>query len=220
MKSIGMVLVTCILLSALVSGAWAVPALPCAFWGSVTINGQPAAVGTTVTALIDGDVRGQITVTETGKYGDYAELMEKLVVEGTEEDVGKTIRFMVAGMYAPQTASFVSGDGQSLDLSLTTGGGTSGGGSSSGGSSYATAMTTSPTTEPTTEPTAEQTGGTDGLLSVSADAGASQGSMPEDGAPSPTDTSGEGSFPWTALGGVFGLVVVVGGVYFWWNGKN
>jgi len=132
MKRTGTTVLTLILLFALVTGAWAVPILPCDFWGDVTINGQPAAAGTTITALIDGEVCGEITMTEAGKYGTYAELGEKLVVQGKDGDAGKTIRFTVAGTAAGQTAMFVAGDARRLDLSVSTGGT---GGSSSGGDS-------------------------------------------------------------------------------------
>jgi len=131
MRRAGTTVLTLILLSALVAGAWAVPVIPCSFWGNVTINGQPAAAGTTIAALIDGEVCGEMTTTEVGKYGAYAELGEKLAVKGSDGDAGKTIRFTVAGTSAGQTATFVAGNAQSLDLSVSTG--SSGGGSSSGG---------------------------------------------------------------------------------------
>ncbi|WP_292729898.1 hypothetical protein [Methanoculleus sp.] len=149
MERTGTAVITLVLLCALVSWAWAIPTLPCAFQGSVTIDGNPAPAGTTVAALIDGETRGEITTTEIGKYGDYMELGDKLVVGGDGEDAGKTIRFTVNGVYAGETATFTAGDGRRLDLSVSTGGSgpsSGGGGSSSAGGSGTTAQSTTPTT--------------------------------------------------------------------------
>ena len=45
------------------------PALPCAFYGSATINGRPVPAGSVITAQIDGISRGSIVVSPDGKYG-------------------------------------------------------------------------------------------------------------------------------------------------------
>ncbi|WP_218185278.1 hypothetical protein, partial [Methanogenium cariaci] len=76
------------------------PLLPDEFrGGSVTINGNPAAVGGTVlTALIDGEVRGgTVTTTETGIYGGLELDDRRLIVTGYDGEVGTTITFTVGG---------------------------------------------------------------------------------------------------------------------------
>ncbi len=43
---------------------------PPSYYGSITVNGQPAAAGTTITAMIGGEERGSITTTKPGIFGD------------------------------------------------------------------------------------------------------------------------------------------------------
>ena len=54
--------------SILASAAFATPGMPNAFYGSVLVNGQPAADGATVTAKVNGAVVAT-TTTSGGKYG-------------------------------------------------------------------------------------------------------------------------------------------------------
>ena len=64
------------------------PQLPHAFYGSVQLYSLPnksdlcpAPVGTVVTAKVDGEVKGQITVTEAGLYGGEGPDDPKLLVQ-------------------------------------------------------------------------------------------------------------------------------------------
>jgi len=101
---------------------YAVPALPHAFYGSVTINGSPAPVGTSVEARGTGVTTGiegnPITVTESGQYGGPGGFDPKLAVQG---DIlgGATIYFYVNGVSTGETAEWHSGETTSLPLSVT-----------------------------------------------------------------------------------------------------
>lgn len=100
-----------------------IPALPDAFFGNVTINGNPAPIGTEVKALGEGVKVGiqynPFITTEVGKYGSPYPLEPKLVVQGNIA-TGAPIRFYVNGVDTGQTYPF-AGDGMTkrLDLSVT-----------------------------------------------------------------------------------------------------
>jgi hypothetical protein len=66
------------------------------YYGEVTIDGEPAPAGTTVTAVIDGETRGSVTLTENGKLG-ASTVGSDLVVSGPQSDVGSTVTFLVDG---------------------------------------------------------------------------------------------------------------------------
>jgi len=79
------------------------PLLPHAFYGSVTINGTPAANGTVVeargTGVLTGIEGNPITVTEAGKYGGPGGFDPKLVVQGDITD-GTSLTFYVNNVTA------------------------------------------------------------------------------------------------------------------------
>ena len=96
-----------------------VPPLPQAFYGDLTVNGSPAAVGTNVEATGEGVLTGiagnPIVTTEAGKYGSASPLGAKLIVQGEILD-GATITFLVNGVSADQTAEWHSGVVTELNL--------------------------------------------------------------------------------------------------------
>ena len=102
-----------------------IPPLPDAFYGTLTIAGADAAVGTEVCGRIDGADRGCITTTQAGRYGGAGGGELKLVVNGSAGDVSKTIEFFAAppgrqfGL-AAETGTFSIGDVRELNLSLAT----------------------------------------------------------------------------------------------------
>ncbi len=116
---------------------------PPGYYGSITVNGQPAAAGTTITAMIGGEVRGSITTAGPGIYGDNPG-PAKLWIRSYQNEPGSTVTFYVSGVAAQQTAKLPdAGTTNKADLTFTgvpvpsqagTSGGSSGG-SSSGGSS-------------------------------------------------------------------------------------
>ncbi|MCL0056543.1 Ig-like domain-containing protein [Dehalococcoidia bacterium] len=98
-----------------------VPPLPHAFWGDLTINGEPAPVGTTVEARVQGGLVGipgnPLITTEQGKYGGPGAFDPKLIVQGDIEP-GAIIEFYVNGFKADQTYEFTPGGITRLDLSV------------------------------------------------------------------------------------------------------
>ena len=112
----------CVLL-VLIGTASAVPLLPAEFWGSVTIDGNPAPAGTVITARIDGRDCGSLTLTTAGVYGGDATFDKRLLVCGRDDDAKKTITFFVDGMRAAETAVYDPGTSSRLDLAATSGAG-------------------------------------------------------------------------------------------------
>ena len=84
------------------------PGLGHAFSGTVKVDGEDAAVGTVITAHVDGTKYGSSTVITLGKYA--------LIVQG-DIDQGATIYFYVDGQEADQTFPFH--DGWTTMLNLT-----------------------------------------------------------------------------------------------------
>jgi len=112
----------------IISNVLAVPGLPHAFYGSVTLNGQPAPDGTIITAKIDGK-EVATTATSGGKYG-YP--VGSFYVDDPNNDrTGSTVHFFVNGIDTGKTVIFCNGCATRLDLSVgstTTTVRTSGGG--------------------------------------------------------------------------------------------
>jgi len=108
--------------------AYAVPALPHAFYGSVTINGRSAPVGTEVeargTGVTTGIPQNPVTTTVAGQYGTDGLY---LLVQGDIQN-GDTITFYVNGHSTGQTATFEAGGGPTeMNLTVTITGGGAGG---------------------------------------------------------------------------------------------
>jgi len=99
-----------------------IPALPHAFYGSVTINGAPAPAGTSVEARGEGVLTGiqdnPVITSAAGIYGTSNPFQHRLLVQGDIED-GATLTFYVNGISTGQTAAWHSGNTTQLDLALT-----------------------------------------------------------------------------------------------------
>ncbi len=76
---------------------------PSGYSGSITVNGQPAAAGTTITAKIGGEERGSITTEKSGVYGDDPG-PKKLWIRSYQNEQGSTVTFYVSGVASQQTA--------------------------------------------------------------------------------------------------------------------
>ena len=87
----------------------AVPPIPHAFYGTVTINGTDAPIGTVVGAKINGEDAGSYTTTVVGQYGSLAE-RDYLAVGNANAKDGDTITFHVRGIIT-DTATFGVGGG-------------------------------------------------------------------------------------------------------------
>jgi len=95
-----------------------IPSIPHAFYGTVTIGGSDAPVGTVVTAKVGGVQCGSITTTVAGQYGGSGAFDAKLTVTG-EIATGATISFFVNGVDTTQTSSFIPGGVTELNLTVT-----------------------------------------------------------------------------------------------------
>ncbi|MFH0967584.1 MAG: PKD domain-containing protein [Methanobacteriota archaeon] len=89
------------------------------FYGSVSIDGQPAPQGTKLIAKIDDVVRGEYTTTQTGQYGGAGEQDPAMKIPLTELDLGKHVTFWQGDYKAIETFQITSGGKFSQDLSFT-----------------------------------------------------------------------------------------------------
>ena len=94
------------------SGASAQRVIPHAFLGLATINGSPAADGTVVAALVDG----QQVAAKSVSGGSYPVL---LVEPANDSFAGKIVTFTIGGIPANETALWKQGGATSLNLSAT-----------------------------------------------------------------------------------------------------
>jgi hypothetical protein len=126
------ILFTTTMLLVLFSGlVLAIPGIPHAFKGSVTVNGAPAPDGTTVTAKING-IEVASTTTSGGTYGYPAGTFYVSDPQNTRS--GDTVNFFVNGVDTGESAIFCNGCITELDLSATieTGDGDGNGGNGGG----------------------------------------------------------------------------------------
>jgi len=68
---------------------------PARYYGTVTVDGEPAPAGTTIEAEVDGEVRGSITVETAGSYGGPNADDEQLTLTGAPASENTTITFYV-----------------------------------------------------------------------------------------------------------------------------
>jgi peptidoglycan hydrolase-like protein with peptidoglycan-binding domain len=105
--------------------AFAMPSYPMAFWGSLTIDGVVAPVGTVVTVYdASSTLLGEVTVSESGVYGYDSPVKQKLLVA---ESVGSiTFKTKVnggtetSGCSAITYSGFVSGLTEEKNLAFKT----------------------------------------------------------------------------------------------------
>jgi PGF-pre-PGF domain-containing protein len=109
------------------------PPTPAAYFGDVTVDGEPAPEGVEITAYVDGELRGSLTTTQSGAYGGSSAFDRKLVVEGTDADAGATVEFRVNGEVAAtdEPVEWEPGEVRRVDLAV---GEAADGGDGSGGS--------------------------------------------------------------------------------------
>lgn len=95
--------------------AAAPPSPPAAYYGEVTVNGEPAPAGVTVDAVVDGEVRASLTTAEGGTLGGASAFDEKLVVDGSE---GENVTFRVGSQNA-ETVAWEGGAHERISLAVT-----------------------------------------------------------------------------------------------------
>ena len=91
--------------------------LPCAFHGSVTVNGAAVDDGTTITATIEGD---EYTATVPADYGASTYRLVISPPEGTTYADGAAVTFAIGGEAAEQSSSWEGGG--NIEVNLTIGG--------------------------------------------------------------------------------------------------
>jgi len=106
------------LLLAIPTSVFAQRVPPHIFVGSATLDGAAVADGAAVTAWIDGE---QVADT-TASGGDYSLLID----QGDSTYAGKTVSFKVSGSSADESAPWIQGGGDVLDLNADTSSGSGG----------------------------------------------------------------------------------------------
>jgi hypothetical protein len=110
------------------------PEYPCAFHGTVQVNGVNAPAGTEIQALIDGNVSATATTTASSTYA-------LTIAQPEGADYGnKTVTFTVDGNAVAQTGAWEAGGNVKVDLTL----GEAGGGGAVGGGITDVKVTTLP----------------------------------------------------------------------------
>jgi PKD repeat protein len=109
-------IIASITLMVLVGTVLAAPAVPAQYWGTVTINGEPAPTGTLISAWISGTERGNITVVTPGTYGGPGQFDNRLLVRADQSEVGRPVTFIVAGYPLRIAVPFVEGAAQQVNL--------------------------------------------------------------------------------------------------------
>ncbi|TKX80490.1 PGF-pre-PGF domain-containing protein [Halorubrum sp. SD626R] len=96
--------------------------VPAAYYGNVTVDGDPAPAGTTVSAVVNGTVVDTLTVTDAGEYGSPGLSDENLVVTADNATSGTPIEFRVNGTAVtrtePATVEWQPEDVRRVDLAL------------------------------------------------------------------------------------------------------
>lgn len=108
----------CLICSAFGSAAdVSLPPMPAEFYGTVYIENNPAPIGTTVTALLNGVHVDEVTITEAGVFGGRGIFDKRLSV--TAEDAGSgphTIQFLVNGISVERGEEFAPGTSKQIEL--------------------------------------------------------------------------------------------------------
>ncbi len=183
------------LLLAIPTSVFAQRVPPHVFVGTVTLDGAAAADGAAVTAWIDGE---QVAATNASG-GEYSLLVD----QGDSSFAGKTVSFKVSGANATQTAPWMQGGGDVLNLAGVSGSGGGGGDAGETGSRGARGATgaTGAAGPPGPAGPAGSDGsdGSDGSSGSSGSAGAAGSAGPA----GPTGAEGDDG------GGALGLIALI-----------
>lgn len=126
MRRIGTLVVAVLAVTATAPGGFAIaaaqespPGDPANFYGAIVDeSGTAAPAGTTIVAVVDGELKGEITVDTPGKYGGNGAFHEKLSLDS---EAGDTVRFHVDDVDGPEAIqrSPLSLDAGTQELNLT-----------------------------------------------------------------------------------------------------
>ena len=96
-----------------------IPLMPAEFYGTVSIENNPAPVGTTITALLNGVVIDELTTIEAGVFGGIGIFDERLSVTIEDGDAGKhSIQFQVNGISTERVEEFAPGTSTQIELNV------------------------------------------------------------------------------------------------------
>ncbi|WP_292461054.1 S-layer protein [Methanothermococcus sp.] len=93
------------------------PVLPASYYGTVNVEGGGVLNNVKLVAKINGEVRGSIIVKDN-KFGGPSYSEEKLKIDGTQEDNGKTVEFYIGNYKSKETVIWKSGDVKELSLTF------------------------------------------------------------------------------------------------------
>jgi hypothetical protein len=93
---------------------------PTRFYGRVSVNGEPTAVGTTVEGYVDGTLCGEGTVRDIPGFGIgyVVDVLSESFRPGCGTD-GEAVRFKVGGLDANETGEFRTGSFAQVDLTVS-----------------------------------------------------------------------------------------------------
>jgi hypothetical protein len=91
--------------------------LPCCFYGTVQIDGEPVLDGTVITATIGED---SYNTTTPSVYGNSTYELEITPPLGTNYIEGTPINFQIGNQTVDQTSTWITGGNVNLNLSVTT----------------------------------------------------------------------------------------------------
>ncbi|MCK4883313.1 MAG: cadherin-like domain-containing protein, partial [Candidatus Diapherotrites archaeon] len=94
------------------------PILPAFFYGTLTIDGNPASVGTEIISKIDEEERDLFTTLVEGHYGYHP--WNRFIINGNSTDLEKTVQFYINELMAEETGTWQSGDIINLNLNFIT----------------------------------------------------------------------------------------------------
>lgn len=101
-----------------------IPAFPMSFWGTVTIDGNSAPVGTTIRAYYGSTKAGEVTIEEAGIYGYTEPTRQKLVLGEGSSAISFTFQRSgeaeTAGISPVTHTEFISGDTVEKNLAFIT----------------------------------------------------------------------------------------------------
>jgi len=92
--------------------------VPASYYGTLTVDGDPAPAGVEITAELEGSTYGSITTDGDGNFGGPTAGAEKLVVDPDSTPDDAEVTFLVEGEAVDTTVSWEEGDNQQVDLSI------------------------------------------------------------------------------------------------------
>jgi hypothetical protein len=123
-KQLGLAAIVSVIASAMVvsvAGAQSPPTPPSRFVGSVTVNGAPAAAGTTIEARIGATTCGVTTVFMSGGQARYA--LDSPALDPAQNPAcgtdGAVVTFFVGGQQANETGSWANYQLNTVNLTVT-----------------------------------------------------------------------------------------------------